>query len=156
MASYGKIFVVAVIIIAVFAVLYALHEESSAPGMPVVSLTSGSGSKISIEVEIASTEQQRQTGLMFRETLGKNKGMLFIFPDDSVRTFWMKNTLIPLDMIFIDSSFTVVKISHAVPCTADSCVIYSSGMPARYVLEVNANMTDDKGIGVGSRVEIKT
>lgn len=60
-------------------------------------------------VELAQTDEQRQTGLMGREQLDKDKGMLFVYDEDGIYTFWMKNTLIPLDMIWIDSNGTVVK-----------------------------------------------
>ncbi|MBI2580845.1 DUF192 domain-containing protein [Candidatus Woesearchaeota archaeon] len=108
-----------------------------------------------INAEVANNETEIETGLMFRKSLGENEGMLFIFPTTSVQNFWMKNTLIPLDIVFISEDFTVVKIHHAVPCHADPCPLYNSGQPIRYVLEVNGNLTTAYGIQEGdSRVEI--
>ncbi len=107
-----------------------------------------------ITAEVADTETERKTGLMFREYLGENGGMLFIFPEQAVQNFWMKNTLIPLDIIFISDELAVVKVQHAVPCTNDPCALYSSEKPAKYVLEVNGNLTDTYGIEEGSKVEL--
>ncbi|MBI3036524.1 DUF192 domain-containing protein [Candidatus Woesearchaeota archaeon] len=108
-----------------------------------------------INAEVADNETEIETGLMFRKSLGKNEGMLFVFPDSAVRNFWMKNTLIPLDIVFISEDFTVVKIHHAMPCQADPCPLYNSGQPVKYVLEVHENLTTAYGIKEGgSRVEI--
>ena len=107
-----------------------------------------------ITAEVVDNETARETGLMFRKSLGENNGMLFIFPKSSVQNFWMKNTLIPLDIIFISDELAVVKIQHAVPCANDPCALYSSEKPAKYVLEVNGNLTDTYGIEEGSKVDI--
>ena len=91
---------------------------------------------------------------MFRESLPENSGMLFIFPDSSPRSFWMKNTLIPLDMIWIDESKKIVGITENVqPCKADPCPSYPSGKPVKYVLEVNAGFAERKGIKENDSVE---
>lgn len=108
-------------------------------------------------VEIADTNAERARGLMFRKRLGQNRGMLFIFEDDSVRNFWMKNTLIPLDMIFVDSEGKVVSIQKNVPPCVDgtSCPVYSSGAGARYVLEINAGLAQIHAIQPGTRMDIQ-
>jgi hypothetical protein len=106
-------------------------------------------------VEIAQTPEKLQKGLMFREFLGENEGMLFIFTDSKERSFWMKNTLIPLDMIFIDENFVIRKIHYAVPCKQDPCPSYTSGVPVKYVLEINGNQTTENNIKEGDVVEIK-
>jgi uncharacterized protein len=100
-----------------------------------------------ITVEIADNQKERQTGLMFRENLCDGCGMLFIFEEESLYRFWMKNTLIPLDMVFIDSSMSVVDLIHAIPCTKDVCESYVPKSNALYVLEVNGNKFDDEIIG---------
>ncbi|MBI2546034.1 DUF192 domain-containing protein [Candidatus Woesearchaeota archaeon] len=107
-----------------------------------------------ITAEIADTDKERAQGLMFRESLPENQGMLFIFDDEADRVFWMKNTLIPLDMIFISKDLEVVDIQHAAPCTADPCTLYNSTKPAKYVLEVNANYTIKNSISIGTKVKI--
>ncbi len=90
-------------------------------------------------VEIADTDETRTRGLMFRDELADNRGMLFIFSRDEPRSFWMRNTRIALDIIYIDSQWQVVSIVHnARPCRSRQCPSYPSTGPARYVLEVNA------------------
>lgn len=108
-------------------------------------------------VEVARTDADRQRGLMFRKTLAPNRGMLFVFSDDAPRAFWMKNTLISLDMIFVDHDGTVVGVQRAVPCgsagsAVDACPAYSSGSPARYVIEVRAGTVKRLGLAVGDHV----
>ncbi len=100
-----------------------------------------------ITVEIARTPGERQKGLMFRESLCHDCGMLFVLDAEDFHSFWMKNTVIPLDMIFIDSGLDVVDILHAVPCEEEPCELYTPGEKALYVLETNANRFDEKIIG---------
>ena len=107
---------------------------------------------IKINVEIADDRQEMMNGLMFREHLNENDGMLFVFQNEEQQTFWMKNTLIPLDMIFIGGDFKIVDIKYAVPCEKDPCRLYESSKPAKYVLEVNGNFTNRNGVKVGDLV----
>ena len=109
---------------------------------------------IKINIEIADDNEKRMKGLMFREKLNENEGMLFVFDDEQYQTFWMKNTLIPLDIIFIDKNLKIVDIKNAVPCKEEPCVIYKSEKAAEYVLEVNKNFTIKKGIKVGDNIII--
>ena len=107
-----------------------------------------------IKVEIAETPEEQKQGLMFRQNLDENRGMLFIYPKESRREFWMKNTNIPLDIIWIDSKQQIIKITKANPCLEDPCETYSSSIPAQYVLEVNQGFTDRYGIKIGDRVDL--
>jgi hypothetical protein len=101
-------------------------------------------------VRIADDSNEWQKGLMFVESLPKNKGMLFIFTDSSPRTFWMKNTLIPLDMIFVDENFVVVDVKENVPpCESDPCDTYPSVVPSKFVLELNAGSVKENNISIG-------
>jgi hypothetical protein len=102
-----------------------------------------------IPVELAVTPEQQARGLMFRENL--TGGMLFAYQDEKPRHFWMKDTLIPLDMIFIDKENIIVTIHHAVPCYEEPCFIYESA-PAQYVLEVNGNFTIENDITEGTTI----
>ncbi len=111
---------------------------------------------IKVNVELARTEAEVEKGLMFRTSLPENSGMLFIFPDEAERFFWMKNTKIPLDMVFIAADGKIVSIQENVqPCTAEPCPIYPSGQAAQFVLEVNSNFAKKNNITIGSRVNIK-
>jgi len=106
-------------------------------------------------VELAKTEAEREKGLMDREELGKNKGMLFIFDKEGVYPFWMKNTLIPLDMIWIGQNQKVVFISqNAQPCKTLICPIINPSAKAKYVLEINAGISGEAGIKLGDEVKI--
>ena len=84
---------------------------------------------------------------MFRDELCDGCGMLFIFEEQSIHTFWMKNTLIPLDMIFIDSDMEVVDLINAQPCKHDPCVHYTPEHESLYVLEVNPGIFDQGVVG---------
>lgn len=102
-------------------------------------------------VKVADEPGEWQKGLMFVQSMPYNEGMLFIFDDVSPRTFWMKNTLIPLDMIFIDESFVVVDVKENVqPCNADPCETYPSKFESKFVLELNANVVKKSNISIGS------
>lgn len=81
--------------------------------------------KTCFTVELARTPEEQQQGLMFRETLDEEYGMLFIFSVSKLHSFWMKNTLIPLDMVWIDDQLKVVQVVTAQPCITDPCPIYT-------------------------------
>ena len=106
---------------------------------------------IKIKVEIADDNDKRMKGLMFRENLDEYSGMLFVFDDEEYQTFWMKNTLITLDMVFIDKDFRIVDIKNAVPCKEYPCALYKSLKPAQFVLEVNENFTAKNNIRIGDK-----
>ena len=128
----------------------APHGADAAPTQARVLLESPSGRVSAVAVEVVRSEAQLSRGLMFRERLGADDGMLFVFPDTAEHTFWMKNTLIPLDMIFIDERRTVVGIvERAEPL---STAPRSPGRPCRWVLEVNGGWSAAHGIAIGDRV----
>ncbi len=109
---------------------------------------------VSVRAEVSDEPGEIMEGLMFRQSLGENDGMLFVFPDPATRNFWMKNTLIPLDLIFISESLSIVDIRNAIPCATDPCQIYTSKKPARYVLEVNGGFAAAKRIKEGDTVKL--
>jgi len=111
--------------------------------------------KIKINVEIADTDEERSKGLMFREFLDEDSGMLFIFDNENYYGFWMKNTLIPLDMIFIDKNFEIVDIIYAEPCKKEPCKSYRPIKPAKYVLEVSGNFTIKNDVSIGNKIRIQ-
>jgi len=102
-------------------------------------------------VELAITPEEHSRGLMFRKYLDSNAGMLFIFDDDDIRFFWMKDTLIPLDIIFINSRLEVVDI-HRFAKPMDEMTIISRS-PVRYVLEINGGKADYCGIKKGVKTK---
>lgn len=118
-------------------------------GELVISDSTGSP-RTKIDIEIADTEFDRELGLMMRKTMEENQGMLFIFPDAEPQSFWMRNTFIPLDMVFIDSSKQIITIRKNTRPLSDTD--YSSTGPAQYVLEVNAGFTDKYGIKEGDKI----
>ena len=113
-------------------------------------LDPGEGRTVALTVELATTPRQHAQGLMFREYMSPDEGMLFIFSQDGQRSFWMKNTLIPLDMLFFDASGAFVSvIENAEP---ESLTPRRSDGAAKFVLEVNAGTSARLGIGKGSRL----
>lgn len=117
-----------------------------------VMITCRDGSCHVFEVEIADTTEEQATGLMNRTALAANSGMLFVFSDYSAHNFWMDNTLIPLDMIFIDQDGKILNIhENATPLSRD--IIRSAG-PCKYVLEVNGGVCGYENIRAGDSVFI--
>jgi len=106
-----------------------------------------------LAVELATTPKARVCGLSHRVKLPENHGMLFIYPDLGPRTFWMKDTHVPLSIAFLDDSGLILSIHHMTPMqTAER---YRSLQPVRYALEVNQGWFAEHGIGVGDIVEMK-
>lgn len=115
-----------------------------------LAIETAGGGKFRFDVEIAETPQQMMQGLMFRQSMPPDAGMLFVHRRDQVATMWMKNTLIPLDMLFIDREGRVVGIhKNAKPHSLDT--IAAPG-PVRAVLELNGGISDRLGIREGDRV----
>lgn len=107
-------------------------------------------------VEIAATEAARERGLMNRAALPVGHGMLFVYPDARPRRFWMKNTLIPLDILFFDAQRRLINVAaRALPCRAEPCRTYDSAAPAQYVLELNAGAAQRLGLRPGDRFVIR-
>ena len=127
-------------------------SASAAAAEPLVIHAGGSAYKF--EVEVVATPETRAQGLMFREKLAANAGMLFLYPGEQPVSFWMKNTLIPLDMLFLKADGSIAHIAHnAVP--HDETPI-DSGAAVQAVLEVNGGTADTLGIKEGDRVEYQT
>lgn len=123
------------------------------PPAPTVVLLTDGRSEVRVRVEIARTPEERARGLMWRQHLAPDAGMLFLFDADEIHTFWMKNTLIPLDMIFIRSDLTVAGVvENAEPKTLSSRHIDE---PSRHVLEVNGGFAAAHGIRAGTRVRFE-
>ena len=107
--------------------------------------------RVSLDIEIADTEYDIQTGLMYRNSMASNQGMLFVFDDETERYFYMKNTKIPLDLIYINGAKSIVSFQkNAKPFDESSL---PSNAPAKYVLEVNAGLVDKWGIAIGDQFD---
>jgi len=110
-----------------------------------------------ITCEVTVTPQQHARGLMFREHLPPDRGMLFVFPDFQERPFWMYQTLIPLDIIWMDAGRTIVHIEENIPpCPPEkgrNCPSYGEGVYAKYVLELAAGQAAKHGLAIGGRLE---
>ena len=110
----------------------------------------------SVTAELAVSDEERQRGLMFREKLQLEQGMLFVFDKEYAYAFWMKNTLIPLDMIWLDKDRRIVHIWRNVPpCKEDPCPSYAPDRPGLYVLELAAGASDRFGLKLFDRLEFK-
>lgn len=124
---------------------YQFHKEGE-----LVILDSNKVIKKKIDIEIADTEYDRELGLMFRKEMSDEQGMLFIFPVEDELSFWMRNTYIPLDMIFINTQKRIITIhKNTIPLSEGS---YRSSAPAKYVLEVNGGFTDRYQIKEGDYI----
>lgn len=106
-------------------------------------------------VELAQTADEQALGLMFREEMEDNRGMLFLFPVEAMRSFWMKNTRIPLDIFYFDAELKLVSVAeNARPCKTRRCPNYPSKGPAKYVLELNAGKAAELGVQPGDVLEL--
>lgn len=107
-------------------------------------------------LELAHTPEQQAQGLMYRESLPEKTGMLFLFDDKGVHRFWMKNTMIPLDMVWMDAEGKVLFVSaDTPPCKADPCPSYGPESPAAMVLEIAGGKAVKEKVGVGSVLQFK-
>jgi uncharacterized protein len=118
--------------------------QGAAQKLPSIRLNAGIHN---IQAEVAQTADQRSTGLMFRKEMGANEGMLFVFEQSAVQCFWMKNTLLPLSIAFIDDSGTVVNLADMKPQSEQS---HCSTKPVRFALEMNQGWFAKRGIGPGA------
>jgi uncharacterized membrane protein (UPF0127 family) len=129
------------------------QTASAGPGgaLPAMVVVHADGRDVNFQVELARTEPEREKGLMFRERLAPDAGMLFLFDQSGVQTFWMKNTLIPLDMVFIAPDLSIVGVvPDAQPLTLTA---RSVGRPSQYVLEIGGGLAARLGIRAGERVD---
>jgi len=145
------------IIVAAVVVFYSLDkEEETMPGYSFkkegeLTFLKQSGEEIKrIDIEVADTEYDRALGLMFRKVMTENQGMLFIFPYEQFQSFWMRNTYISLDMLFVNADKEIVTIHKNTQVLTDKS--YPSSKPAKYVVEVIAGFCDAYGVEVGDKI----
>ena len=126
---------------------------ASCQAQPKVVIATKEGREIVFQVEVADTPAKRELGLQYRKELAADRGMIFLFPTPSVHSFWMKNTPIPLDMIFIGNDRKIVGIvEQTVPFSLDS---RSVPAPSRFVLEINGGLAKRHGIKAGDAVRFE-
>ncbi len=128
------------------------HQALAASSSPRVVLEPRRGGRLSVEVEVVRTDEERARGLMFRNSLAPDAGMLFLFEEAGEHAFWMKNTLIPLDMIFIDDDG---RVSGVVARATPGSLEPRSGGRSRFVLEVNGGWAEAHGVGPGDQVRFE-
>jgi uncharacterized membrane protein (UPF0127 family) len=124
----------------------AQAQDRPQPRLPTVELRAGMHL---IRAELAVTAEQQATGMMFRTTMGTNEGMLFVNDDAGVRCFWMRNTLVPLSIAFLDDDGTIVNLADMQPRSDRS---HCSARPVRYALEMNQGWFAKRGIQPGFRL----
>jgi uncharacterized protein len=124
---------------------------STPEGSTIIAITGSIGERSEVEVEIADDQAEQRRGLMERTELAEDAGMLFVFDREEPRSFWMRNTLIPLSIAYIASDGRIVDIQDMQPLDETS---HPSAAPAQYALEVNQGFFAERGIEVGNEVEI--
>jgi uncharacterized membrane protein (UPF0127 family) len=129
-------------------------ESTAAFGRGTATITTGTRTVV-LRVEIARTDRQRELGLMHRRSLAADAGMVFLYDRPSVGGFWMKNTLIPLDIAFYDVRGRIVRILRMEPCKKDPCPIYSPNATYRGALEVNAGSFRRWNARRGDRIVVR-
>jgi uncharacterized protein len=130
-----------------------LAAASKAQSLPISAIAKIGGQKI--ELEVAKTLQQQATGLMFRQTLADNRGMLFPFKPPQPVSFWMKNCLIALDMIFIHKGKVVAIAANSPPCTAYPCPSYESGAAVDQVIELRGGRAAELNLRLGDVIVVE-
>lgn len=114
-----------------------------------------SGNRVTrLTAQVADTQSKIEKGLMFVEKLPENEGMFFAFPRKIYGGFWMKNTLIPLSIAFIDSDGEILKIMDMAPCIGDDCPIYDPKLSYQYAIEVNRGWFEKNRIREGDYVKL--
>ena len=113
------------------------------PQLPLLELSAGMHR---IEAEVAATPESRQTGMMLRTSMPSHRGMLFVFTDSAKHCMWMRNTLVPLSVAFLDEKCRILNVEEMQPKTEDN---HCAAKPARYALEMNLGWFRSRGLGAG-------
>jgi uncharacterized protein len=139
--------------LAAIAAMLCVAAAACAQGPRVTIIAPDGTARAAVAVDIAATPQERETGLMYRNHLGDDAGMIFLFATPQRLTFWMKNTEIPLDMIFADAKGTIVgMVQRAEPYSEQTLGVDSD---SQYVLEVNGGFCASHGIKAGDRLRFE-
>lgn len=128
-------------------------ETTATSDLRTVTIDASDGEEVKVRVEIADSPDEQAKGLMNRKKLGEDRGMLFVFPDQQVRSFWMKDTLIPLSIAYIDSDGRIIDLQD-MKALDDQPPHYVSAKPAKYALEANKGFFEERGVEVGDRADL--
>lgn len=139
------------VLLLVLVLLAACGGESDAT-QAVIATDSGD---VSVEVEVADTPDEREVGLMNRESLAEDAGMIFLFESSHRGGFWMKDTLIPLSIAFVGGNGRIARILDMEPCRADPCPVYDPGVAYESALEVNRGAFARWGVQEGDRLRLE-
>ena len=143
-----RVIILAIFVILSFATIYILHQRIKKNQVCFTTTC--------FDVELALTPEQKAQGLMFRTELAPDTGMLFVFDKEGDYPFWMKNTKIPLDIIWMNAAKEIVFISkNTPPCPTEPCFAIDPTKPAQYVLEINAKIADRIGLQFRDRAEFR-
>jgi uncharacterized membrane protein (UPF0127 family) len=136
-----------------FLVLAVLLWAAACQAQPKVIIQTKENRELTFQVDVADTPAKRELGLQYRRDLAADRGMIFLFPSESHHSFWMKNTQIPLDMIFISSDQKIVGIvERAVPFSTDSRSVPAA---SQFVLEINGGLAGHYGVKVGDSIRFQ-
>jgi uncharacterized protein len=127
-------------------VAVAAHGWAQQPQLPLLELSAGMHR---IEAEVAATPESRQTGMMLRTSMPSHRGMLFVFTESAKHCMWMRNTLVPLSVAFLDEKGRILNVEEMQPKTEDN---HCATTPARYALEMNLGWFRSRGLGAGSAI----
>ncbi len=142
MSLRGILMLVRAVFSAIF-VAIAVPGWAQQPPLPLLDLFAGMHR---IEAEVAATPESRQTGMMLRTSMPSHRGMLFVFTDSAKHCMWMRNTLLPLSVAFLDEKGRILNIEEMQPKTEDN---HCAAKPARYALEMNPGWFRSRGLGAG-------
>ncbi len=147
---------VVLIVIAISIVYLAAHnknvDKSKVDNYSQVDFLHPGGMSDTVYVEVADDMQSQEKGLMYRTSMDHDKGMLFVFDQEARESFWMENTPLPLDMVFVDGNMNIIDINYN--ATPNSTNVFTSRSPCKYVVEVNGGYCNEQNVSIGDRIKI--
>jgi len=145
---------VVVLLVALTACSDEAEEAPESPFRRSTAIIETDDGAVLFRIEVADTPELRAQGLMHRESLGEDEGMVFVFFEDTSSAFFMKDTLIPLSIAFFSRDGEIVRILDMAPCEAEPCPLYEPGLPYRGALEVNQGAFERLGVEEGDTIRV--
>lgn len=150
------IILVVLIVIAISILYLAAHgqnvDNSKVDNYSQVDFLHPGGTSDTVYVEVADDMQSQEKGLMYRTSMDHDRGMLFVFDKESRESFWMENTPLPLDMVFVDGNLNIIDINYN--ASPNSTNVFTSRAPCKYVVEVNGGYCNEQNVSIGDRIKI--